>query len=605
MYQNKVQTNSTSIAMDYPKAISNLVKLHHQIVLLRQHWRGQPWELLDETDRLAFLQNTLQYQASQLPLPAWNGRARVAPSSITFSLLDTAGSQTLLRQATALFSKSQDQRHIAEMTRTLTRRARFRECSGFFEWHGSSIRRGVVTFKNCCSDTAALLKLLATMPPTVAAIVIEKLFIRHESLFYSLTSMVKQMGPDKLAGNTAKIMAERDKIKALWRVAVKNGVVLPANDLDDAPDDLGAFSQKANKLASIANGMQEASTRLSAWLRTNLLDFMAARDWATRTQEPGLSENDASSAALFDMVHEPIRCTAVWSYLNGLLVLLRDRPNDGLLRALAVRELAETCRGEHKRLKAALQRHATVDLGAKLPELAAALDYTGRVRGRARVTAQDLDAMNDQLLAVLADLCRRTTTPARASALLMRWAALRVDKAEEMTRRISQDTGFVLQQLASMVYFTQQCSAVLAMDTAQRFRNQSFTPKLARLQRRLSQAKAGFSLRREHVPDDMLVTEGVARAYVHATQEFTKAATGMSLSDHYERLVAASVAELKQRCANVEAELGSVAVVRPTAPGADGPAATNSGVERSNPPSRKRRNEDTTAQDRDADSAFG
>ncbi len=189
------------------------------------------------------------------------------------------------------------------------------------------------------------------------------------------------------------------------------------------------MAQEVDILAKIANRMKGAADRISTNIRNSTPCFMQALDRATRTRPSLLGDVDAiqsqsespsdsiSSAALFDVFHEPMQYSAVLGYLHHILEYLRYKTGNGVIRILGVRELAEVCRFEFQRTKSALRRHAAVDLGPMLTEPSDAADHSGLIGQRARVAELELDAMDDPLLAIMAQFCRRTTEPQRAGKL--------------------------------------------------------------------------------------------------------------------------------------------------------------------------------------------
>lgn len=196
------------------------------------------------------------------------------------------------------------------------------------------------------------------------------------------------------------------------------------------------MAQEVDILAKIANGMKGAADRISTIIRNSTPCFMQALDRATRTQPSLLGDADAmqsqsespsdsiSSAALFDVFHQPIQYSAVLGYIHHILEYLRHKTGDGVIRILGVRELAEVCRFKFQRTKPALRRHTAGDLGPMLTELAVAADHSGLIGQRARVAELGLDARDDQLLTVIAQFCQRTTEPHRASKVFPKWHTL-------------------------------------------------------------------------------------------------------------------------------------------------------------------------------------
>lgn len=417
-------------------------------------------------------------------------------------------------------------------------------------------------------DINLLLKVFANTSPDMAATIIEQLFCLHQTLTLAMKYITQHMKKNTANKDLAKILAWQNRKESLWQVQIRQAVICAFRDLKHHPYHLAPFRQKVNMLIKIANRMKIAASHIATSTRDDDVAFMEARDRATRTQ-PGLLGNTyalqaqlespsdrVSSAALFDVFHEPLRYAAVWTYLHKVLTLLDYSKANAIMRTLAVRELAEACRFEFQRTQAAVQCYTEADLGPKLAMLAVRAGHMGNVPSLLRVTEEELSTLNDQLLAVLVQFCRRSTTPHRAAEAFRTWTALRETHPAALDR-LSQDTRSAVQQLAAIVYFTQKRTAVISMDFSHRFRNQSFVPKLLGLWHHvLKKAKAGFSLQKVDVSDEMLVTKGMSQTYFHEIEEFTRGLTGASLSTHYTDLVAASEAELKERCANVEAELG-------------------------------------------------
>ncbi|KAJ6779332.1 hypothetical protein PWT90_08388 [Aphanocladium album] len=478
--------------MNPPECLLELLKLHKDLVVLRQQWweaARHQWQCLptSPTDKV-----------SRLLPPKWDACNFGGTTTDLFSLLDVAGGEMLLHQVSLLLGESKNDASFVELTKLLTRRARFQECVRFFKYNGVGIRSESGRFDHCSGDANELLKLFASMTPDVAATIIEKLFALHQNLYFTMSHLVKNIGKKKLINNL---------------------------DTKELP-------QNKHVLASTA-------------VAPKFVD----------------SSSNASSAALCGVFYEPILCSPRHKYLYPELMLPRNQTSESIFRALAIRDLTELCQSRFRNATPAVQALPEVGMSGTNICLVLDTENTGKFKSLARMTANDLADIEDQPPAHLMPLYQQSTKPARASRIFHERLALR-SKTSKGTETLGQGANTSLRQLADISPLMQKCRVALSMDTSYRFSSLCFVSQLEHLYHRFEETVARWWLRNGIVSVDTPTTNGMARTIVPKVEEFTKTTSDPSLSAHSNDSAIASIPSHRQRDGNGGADRGTSVTIK-------------------------------------------
>ncbi|EFX01370.1 ipa protein [Grosmannia clavigera kw1407] len=426
-------------------------------------------------------------------------------------------------------------------TKNLRHATRFRNCITFFmddEKYGESFEIAREKGEVLNKITPAL-KARVAVPQATG----ELILIRQQCLLKSFNILVEDILDEgawahgqknrskKMAKSVTQALSKLTILEAPAYISFSDLLAYAHDQMTDFEDYLGLLSVEPVVLKHAVNLQFVSQPELIADEKGRTMPFHTDK---------------YISGSVFDVVHNAVQGTAIWTYIAHLLTLLSIGGQDKVLRTIVLQELSNACYLEYGRVQTTLKRQVQRCSGVKwFKRISGAYDKAGNARIVVKGNTASLTRDNPQLQ-YLISLCLPDTSVSKAADWMKKLSNLH--KVHPLEReKLEESEVDSLGDLAVIIEFSQDLSNVIPMPSFSRNKGQTFVSRMQELQTKLNLLKNQVDLSEFAALVDNLLVPGMAEGALQLLDKFVIEKAGMNIGILYQVLVEDCLSGLQQQ----------------------------------------------------------